>query len=428
MNKRIFILDPSLKDIRGHHFALSSRISRAAVGAGLEVFWGANKEASPSLSAEDITILPTFESDMYAAYRPTNNGLLAKNPLTRLFKRSRTANQTANDRIASYENAFFESVKRCAEEACWTQHDIVLIHTADGATYSALERFCETTQEDRRPVFHICTPYDPVGVMPNRHSAEAVKKAVEALAGHGARLYGENCFLTEHLARIWEVTVDTLPLPVGEMDFDTALASDLRKTSLAPDELSRRMVLCLGSARIEKGFHLLPDVIRRTIELESEADRPPSEATHFVLQATPQIIGYHPVVTTALEKLSQLPNDRVTLLTDPLSEEEYSSWLGACDTILLPYDAKAYQYRGSGIVAEAAIAGKPIVATANSFPARVASQNGGSTGTTPREIASAIIQIHSEYPRRQQQADSYAREIKPSHTGAAYVEKIVQAG
>lgn len=59
--------------------------------------------------------------------------------------------------------------------------DRVLFHTADGATYLAISKYLTQTPAKDCPVFHVCTPYDPVGVMPNRDTPEEVHQAITQL-------------------------------------------------------------------------------------------------------------------------------------------------------------------------------------------------------------------------------------------------------
>ena len=141
---------------------------------------------------------------------------------------------------------------------------------------------------------------------------------------------------------------------------------------------------------MEKGFHLMPDIIRRVFEFAGEAAR---EKIKFVLHASPQIIGRDPVITKAIEALEARPEGEVYLLLDALSDEDYQTLLHASDVVLMPYGEREYRVRGSAVVTEAISAGKTVVAKPETYPGAAAEQHGGRTGPAPIDMAKAILEI-----------------------------------
>jgi glycosyltransferase involved in cell wall biosynthesis len=379
---RLVIVDQSLKDIRGHHFTLTRDITKSAIRAGFDVIWYCSTEfkPSPDLNTYGAEIRPVFKICMYDRYKK-NSGAKAKG--------------------VSLEDSLLQALTQGFKADNITSADRVLLHTADGATYLAISKLILDLPAKSRPVFHICTPYDPVGVMPNRDDPDDIFQSIarlkeKKLIGKKAFYYGENPFLAEHLSEIWDIPVNPLELPASEdrsQISKTSLIQYRRETlGIGPNVF---LTVYLGSARLEKGFQHLPYVVSRAFEFAGKGTfkdvRP--NTFHFAFQSSPQIIGYHPDVKKALERMDVMPAGQVTCLRHSLSDEEYSKLLHAADAVILPYEADKYRVRGSGIVSEALTAGKIILATKNSYPAKRMFKGAGASAESPQEFAKAILSI-----------------------------------
>lgn len=397
---RFIIADPSLKDVRGHHFSLSSAAAKSAAAAGLEPWWFCSQKVGDEFASGVARIRPTFRAGMY------DNYVLAKsaraNELTFLERAKAKLARARNRKLPPETKSEIDQADVfardliCAIDECGlNQDDRILIHTADGAVYVALANIVENFPLENLPILHVVTPYDPVGVMPNRRSHEVVNDAVSALVTSGVVgakvfLYGENEFLSRHLASIWNTAVRAHALPAMESDdAERQFASDFRKGALAAanEEL---VIVSLGSARIEKGFHWLPAIVKQSAEILEPSLR---GKLRFAFHASPQIIGRLPAIAKAIDELEAIGAPLVTLLKDHQTESDYRSMLLSADAVLLPYGQSEYLRRSSGIVTEAVAAGKPIIATADSYPGLVAAAAGGLTATTPQEFADAIAQF-----------------------------------
>ena len=117
----------------------------------------------------------------------------------------------------------------------------------------------------------------------------------------------------------------------------------------------------------------------------------------------------------------------VQLLLEPLSQEDYQSLLISSDIVLLPYDAKAYRVRGSGIVAEAAAAGKIIVASEDSYPGNVAAAYGGETGSSPEDFAEGVVKIASDFSAAKKRAAQLSNNYIAENGIDAYWRKCLDA-
>lgn len=115
-----------------------------------------------------------------------------------------------------------------------------------------------------------------------------------------------------------------------------------------------------GVARIDKGYHLIPDVIEALIKKKPQV--------RFIIQSK-----LNPALDTQLlmakERLKKI-GENVIVADDEIATELYYNYLESADCILLPYDAKTYAARTSGVFTEALAFGKSIVTTQGTWMAK----------------------------------------------------------
>lgn len=124
-------------------------------------------------------------------------------------------------------------------------------------------------------------------------------------------------------------------------------------------------VSCLGSARMEKGYHLIPGVI------ESARERLSGRAGFVVQSNAGQRVG--PSEARALEEARQRLEAMPRALARTVGETDeagYRRLVDASDVMLMPYERGAYHARESGAVEEALGAGIPVVVPSGTAPAR----------------------------------------------------------
>lgn len=392
---RFVVVDPSLRDARGHHYAVSKRITASARAAGFRPVWLCHRDAAIA-DSEGAELVRHLSISLYDAYLPKKEqaagaAAMLRHLWARLFKPGRGSSESADLKLG-----------RDLASACMQMKigsgDRLLFHTADGMTYGAIDHFLRQCPRDRLPRIHVCTPYDPVGIMPNRIADRPVDAIIRGwqsrgLIGDRIFLHGENARLAAHLAAIWQADVRALPLPASQ-------ALDKGSPETAPWSGAALKIAYLGPARVEKGFHLLPDIVAKTLQLlgrqtESGSDR----QVQFAIQATPQIVGYAPQVLGAIERLRKYPSHVVRLIEQALDEDEYLGLIASCDVILMPYGQREYRYRSSGIVSEALSMDKIIVATEGTYPASAIGLDAGIAAGTACDFAEAIVHILQELPR-----------------------------
>jgi hypothetical protein len=422
---RFVIADPSLKDGRGHHYPLTMRITESARLSGFEPVWFCHRDGAFEDSGT-AHVRPTFSVALYDAYRKPaarGSGILSgvrSGVLGRLLPKRR--------RSLSDDDILAQQFEDGIDELGLGPDDRVLFHTADGMTYAALDRCLATRRARDLPRIHVCTPYDPAGIMPNRVAERPIGAAIarwreRGLIGDRVFLHAENARLAGHLSAQWGVPVNPLPLPVVAAPVDDTAASTVEWPHGEGEALR---VVHLGPARVEKGFHLLPDIVRHTLsELGWSEGRP--APVSFLIQSTPQIVGYTPQVEKAIARLGEFPADAVRLHGDRMPEADYLEWSRTSDVFLLPYGVREYGYRSSGIVSEALSMEKIIVATADTYPASMIGPDGGLAAATPPEFGKALAAIARERIRFREGARDAGRLYCATFSAEKYVARCIAA-
>ena len=137
--------------------------------------------------------------------------------------------------------------------------------------------------------------------------------------------------------------------------------------------------VCLGNARQEKGFA----EILAAIDILN-ADRQPPDARFTLQSSDPDALS-----AAALSSFRSAAAMSVSLITRPLSDEDYLQLLKDADVLLVPYHADRYGDRTSGVFCEALTAGKPAITTEGSFLGLEVSREG--TGWLARDRDPASI-------------------------------------
>ena len=115
----------------------------------------------------------------------------------------------------------------------------------------------------------------------------------------------------------------------------------------------------LGVSTWDKGIDVFQDAIVQFLA------RNPGSPASFVLQWGVPCVGPAHSIIPISDRLRSHPN--VILLERRLSNAEYNSYFSKADFIVLPYRKSTYFNRISGVAVEAAISGKPMIVTENTW-------------------------------------------------------------
>lgn len=433
---RFILVDPSLRDIRGHHYELAANIAHGAIAEGYDVLWLVHREFPVSACPDNVIVHAVFSKTMYDDFVVSvkndsrSHGMFssvrrklqwwrgvfrhkANLMKFRIFGpgSSGDLSQAKNHGKRTIDD---ELMSIMSQESISSQ-DHIIIHTADGRTYSAILDLLLKNGIDSLPYVHLCTPYDS-STMPHQNNVRPVRRVIDYINDLGAIdrkvfLYGENDLLAVELGKWFGCRVDALNLPPPRMAKDAVVSREF-KSSLT--------VAYLGAAREEKGFLLLPEIVAALSETHGKSGR-----IRFVIQCSPQIIGYKPSIVDAITKLKKFPKPYVELREKAQTTEEYYAMLHEADVVMTCYDAGKYKYRGSGIAVEAVSMGKILLATANTFPAYLA-DNGCAIGATIDEYIAALNDIVLNAEVYRQTAMQNAAKYRERYSAEKYISRLLE--
>lgn len=434
---RLIIVDPSLKDTRGHHYSLTCNVTASAVDSGYDVVVLSNMSVDESFSIPMAAIVPVFGMSTYDYYKKIEKD--AKLSLRQRIRRAILNRLPESIRrvLRNLKELFVEPPNQVQSEATSNNgtkssdidselmhslktlnvsgNDHVLVHTSDAIIYRSILKIVQKSSELGASVnFHLCTPYD-MNIMPHSSKGLSVGRVIRYLdlmgaIGRNVFLYAENDLLADNLSSEWDVEVQTLDIPMKRVSRDEVAACE-RDTVFK--------IVYLGAAREEKGFHLLPSIIENVLSRKNE-----HQFVEFILQCSPQIVGYTPKIQQAIKKLQKLPRHSLTLIKQQQTMDEYYQLLESADIVLLCYQQENYKVRSSGVAAEAIAYGKNVITTPGTYPSWLAG-DAGLTADDPVGIASAILNIINDHDsfidKAKIRADWFYNKTRPEN----YIEKLL---
>ena len=314
---RLVIIDPSLKDLVGHHSAVARSLARGAREIGRTPIVLGNRVCSSDLIEPDALSVGAFEDYLYSGI--SNIGLFA------------------------------HELEAAAQRVSIMSDDVVTLFCATPTMLAGTIPFLLSRKEKDRPTISIRFDRDetrsPTSRISYRRAFELIR--LLGLRGH-YRFFTESRGLQEYFEKLADETMPLLfnPLPKGN-------ASGLRFAPASGD--NRRLCLSyLGEARVEKGFHVMPFVIEYLLSLPDLADK-----IRFFIQTGAGPLNQHGWVLSAQADIERRAAEDFRIQTKRfLSEAEYADAVERTDIMLLPYGPPDYTRRGSGVATETVAAGK----------------------------------------------------------------------
>lgn len=390
---RLVVADPSLVDERGHHYTLTLQITRGAKQLGIEVIWFTHQDFSSDNASEGVNVYPIFSVTMYDRYKLEKKHSLPSDIEQRLLNE-------LNNGIA---------------QASLKTQDHIYFHTGFGDLYRALPEYLVGSNWSDKPYLHICTPYD-LDTMPGKDPGSALLdlfKTLRTLPAVDKKIFfwAETPQLATHYTLTYGFNMRAMPLPPPH-------GSEQDKEETDSDHMT---AMYLGAAREEKGFLLLPQIAEKLYEKYGRTGR-----LRFIVQCSPQIIGYLPSIKTAIEKLASFPPGYVTLIDTVLDEKDYHAYLQTSDVVLLMYNKKNYRIRGSGIAVEAVCAGKCILTHKGTFGESLITHGGGAAVEDINEAIDQLAAMIEEKEKYRKQAEQQGREYRSTNSVEHYVARLMK--
>ena len=307
------VVDPSLKDFVGHHFAYDEAVARGAGAAGFRAITLAHREVTEAIAGA-TSIVRCFRRDMWG------EATLTKHLPRRLLA---TVNAWLTNR--EFEADLREGLHRVAPPP----GSILFAHMIFRNQLPALARFVRDQPARGALETILLLRYQPE-FYDNVLCVRAFRMLEHAAAtGRRVRLASDSGRLARELARLTTLPIEVMPIPHTQ----TEANASPRSPATPPRTLLR--FTSLGNARDEKGFVEILDAIRL---LRDDGDL---DGLQFVLQANDAA----PDVQSAIDLFAHECPANVTLLRHALSPAEYMNQLLSADVVLVPYWREIYRAR-----------------------------------------------------------------------------------
>ncbi len=115
----------------------------------------------------------------------------------------------------------------------------------------------------------------------------------------------------------------------------------------------------LGGARNEKGFYRLPAILRAM----SSAPGYDRARCSFLIQSSGRTAQAQQAIGQVIKTINAM-DVTATFIDGVVDEATYARLMAQIDVLLLPYQGQRYKLSGSGILNEAIVSAKPVIATA----------------------------------------------------------------
>ncbi len=427
--RRLAIVDTGLRGFDGHCFDYDREVASAARAVGLEILvvsaLGPTSTAKFRLAGGDcvddgLSFAPFGEESGLAEATPRLGSRMI-GAVSRFAPDFAPFLRRIKGPSFSAPNPAANAVMAGRFMALLAKHGIgpddhVFIPTPDAALFAGLLMHLRQTApaggSPGGPVWHFVLRRDLDETGP---LAREIRHTIHLLAdlssqeaeGWRLRLYADTARLCrQYRARFPLLDFSELPIPVRDMNAYPHRDSD-----------GYINIVMLGSARREKGFHHLGEVIE---PLRRARDR--GIRARLVVQTNPNLIGGDPGIAATTNLLRRAPSELVTCIDGPLTPELYAGFLTAASIVLLPYDPALYLGRSSGIFAEALALGKPVIVPDSGWMAA----DHGVTFAYPDGLGGAVAQALAAYDDLRAGAQSRSARWSQRHNAARLVSTLLR--
>ena len=363
LKKKLLIIDSGMKNLGGHNFSYTRAVQDALADFGVETEVWANKSLQKD-TAQEFGFRRVFSQGAYDF--PPNKGI--KDNLIYIYAQSVLyGNELARafeNKLSDYAGVFCHTIGEF-ELIGWNRfllhnelnsHLLLLLRSTPG--FRKLRFF----KKKLNPFFRIKPKY---------------LKSIHRKLGSKFTLVTDSELLTSDYMTIYGHKIVTLPIPINKYfrsdkkEYAESLSRFRKKYGL--DKGNGLCIGYMGDARRAKGFHLLPGLVGALLNKRDDV--------HFAIQCPRSASGSDdselPEGVAELQEIRRLAEDRLVLVSERLSEEDYASMFRCLDVLLIPYLLPGYTEATSGIFAEAVALGKPTVVTEKTWMAHELKKFGG---------------------------------------------------
>ncbi|HVC98099.1 MAG TPA: glycosyltransferase [Pirellulales bacterium] len=348
---RFFLADPTLTSVAGHMWGYLRSLVRPVEQLGFQPVLLGSWRAEAALR-EKYGVAPVFECWFDARYG-------AHQETFRYHRQSIRSDLRIVSRAYDIDN-----------------RDVLLINTLRQWSLAGVVDWLEALPEARRPLVVLVLHFTAFSY-PERASdiLEFYQQGFDRIERSPARsrilLMADTQELVDEFQQINDrLTYVLAPIPHTQLRLPAAAAQ--RPVNLG----------YVGGVRENKGFHLLPHLVRRVTASEHAANM------HFHVHS----YAWDPWIFYR-KTLAQLVHPHVTLYPEPLDDSEYERLMARLDVLVFPYLRQDYHAQTSGPFSEAMGQGKIVVAPRGTWLAKQIGKYGGGAVFNPGDAVDLANQV-----------------------------------
>lgn len=397
---KIFILDPSLTDVRGHHFqSLEDLVSAISP---IEPVIIVNRQMDRGLVASNLDVHCLFTRTVYE-----ENGV-GPRPDSRLKRRwwkvRRAARQAGgfgrrllveaahalpapvralaarSTHLSGAEPPQWPDLAKILEQTAIGAADHVVLPTAEPYLVMELADALARCEPSSRPHLHARFINAQPGAGRKDVDRMLARLAADPELAGWVHIYTETPAMGRFLADTYGAKTDLFPYLV---------AAPVEGPAVPQRDLSKPILFSyLGTARNEKGFGRLPSILRALVA------NPLFDPRKIAVLV--QVGGTDARAAMLIKKFR---NEISTLGLDVefhqggASPSQYAALLNRSDCLLLPYASDRYRLSGSGILFEAVLHAKPFICSAGLSFSDYARDGNAIEAECDERFAAAMLEI-----------------------------------
>ena len=215
--------------------------------------------------------------------------------------------------------------------------------------------------------------------------------------------------ITSDYAELTKLPIRTMP----------AVHTGFGEPRVRKRELDGRITVAfLGHQRVEKGYHLIPEIARRVgskglpVRLLVHNSATDDSAASRELRALARELAYF------------------TFIEEPSDHLQWQNLIDRSDLIVLPYEPNRYRQSGSGVATEAVGSGVPMVVPSGTTMEALAVQYQGCASAfsnwTAEAVTNAIEQAVANFDVLAKQAEAGALEWRRSNGVGQFVDSLLE--
>ncbi len=389
MIRNVCYLDAALQNNVGHHANVCGKITGGLRRGGIEVDILANASAESGL-VEELGLHPVFRHSPYS--------------------------RISRGRYLNFRLAQASFLSDLGGMTGGRQYDLVYAGSVLPAQMAGVIRWGQTRYgaADMPPVAVEFSSPSGVGCvdgpaghwrqMPGQYRSAAAEIAKEY--SDKFLFFTFDSVTSSDYSRLFGFEVETLPHVQSGGEIRHRVA----------DEQGRPVVGFLGHQRPEKGYHLIPDVLRLLLEKDVRA--------RFLIHNADM---RETAIARELRELAAA-DSRVCFDQQPADQSYWNGLLDRTDIAILPYEPNRYAASFSGVAVEAVSCGLPIIGpngtTMKTLAERYQKNSIGITDWTVEAIADAIVESLQDFPRLSRSAYEGAGEWALENSVSAFVSRL----